>query len=168
MWVMTQMLQPLMGICVVVYFDDILVYSWCLDDHSSHLQQVFQILRREKFYGNLKKCSIAIDKVVFLGYVVSSKGVHMDEDKIKAIVEWPTPTSGHEVRSFHGLATFYRRLIANFSSIAAPPTNCLKQKVFVWTQETAKSFKLLKSKLTEALILALPYFDKTFEVDCDA
>ncbi|KAG5534031.1 hypothetical protein RHGRI_022247 [Rhododendron griersonianum] len=138
MRVMTQMLQPLLGICVVVYFDDILVYSRCFEDHLSHLQQVFEILRREKFYGNLKKCSFAIDKVVFLGYVVSSKGVHMDEDKIKAIVEWPTPTSVHEVRSFHGLVTFYRRFIANFSSIAAPLTDCLKQRVFIWSQEAVE------------------------------
>ena len=115
MRVMTQMLQPLLGVCVVVYFDGILVYSRCLEDHLVHLQLVLDILRREKFYGNMKKCSFGMDQMVFLRYVVSSKGVFMDENKVKAIVDWPTPSSVQEVRSFHGLATFYRRFISNFS-----------------------------------------------------
>ena len=102
--VMTQMLQPLLGDCVGMYFDDILVSSCCLEDHLVHLQLVLDILRREKFYGNMKKCSFGMDQVVFLGYVVSSKGVFMDENKVKTIVDWPTPSSVQEVRSFHGLA----------------------------------------------------------------
>ena len=114
MRVMTQMLQPLLGICVVACFDDILVQSSGLEDHLAHLQLVLDILRREKFYGNMKRCSFGMDQVVFLGYVVSSKGAFMDENKVKAIVIWPTPSSVHEVRSFHGLATFYRRFISNF------------------------------------------------------
>ena len=128
---------------------------------------MLDILRREKFYGNMKKCSFEMDQVVFLGYVVSSKGVFMDENKVKAIVDWPTPSSVHEVRSFHGLPTIYRRLISNFSTIA-PLTNCLKQKSFVWTDKAQDSFQLLKRKLTEAPILALLNFDKIFELNCDA
>ena len=162
------MLQPLLGVCVVVYFDDILVYSRCLEDHLVHLLLVLDILRREKFYGNMKKCSFGMDQVMLLGYGVYFKGVFMDENKVKAIVDWPTPSSVHKVRCFHDLATFYRRFISNFSTIAAPLTNCLKQKSFVWIDEAQESFQLLKRKLTEAPILALPNFDKIFELNCDA
>ena len=91
----------------------------------------------------------------------------MDKNKVKEIVDWPTPSSVHEVRSFHGLATINRRLISNFSTIA-PLTNCLKQKSFVWIDEAQESFQPLKRKLTEAPILALPNFDKIFELNCDA
>ena len=158
--VMTHILQPLLGICVVVYFDDILVYSYCLEDHLVHLQLVLDILRRERFFGNMKKCSFGMDQVVFLGHVVSSKGVFMDENKNKEIVDWPTSSSVHEVRSFRGPATFfYRRFISKFT-IAASLTNCLKQKSFVWPDEAQESFQLLKRKLTEAPILALPNSNK--------
>ena len=114
MRVMSQMLQPLLRICVVACFDDILVYSRCLEDHLAHLQLVLDILRREKFYGNMKMCSFGMDQMVFWGYVVSSKGAFMDENKVKAIVDWPTPSSVHEVRRFHDLAIFYKRFISNF------------------------------------------------------
>ena len=121
MRVMSQMLQPLLRICVVACFDDILVYSRCLEDHLAHLQLVLDILRREKFYGNMKMCSFGMDQMVFWGYVVSSKGAFMDENKVKAIVDWPTPSSVHEVRSFHDLAIFYKRFISNFREISLLP-----------------------------------------------
>ena len=100
-----------MGKFVVVYFDDILIYSNSKEQHLDHLKQVCSILRRENLYANLKKCSLFTDSVIFLGFVVSSKGVSVDRQKVKAIVNWPKPKNIHEVRSFHGLATFYRRFI---------------------------------------------------------
>ena len=94
------------GRFVVVYFDDILVYSKNLDEHINHLHCVLTVLRKEKLYANLRKCSFCMDKVVFLGYVVIAKGIEVDEEKVKAIKEWPTPKSITEVRSFHGLLVF--------------------------------------------------------------
>jgi len=108
MRLMNHALRVFLGRFVVVYFDDILVYSKNLDEHINHLHCVLAVLRKEKLYANLKKCSFCMDKVVFLGYVVSAKGIEVDEEKVKAIKEWPTPKSITEVRSFHGLASFYR------------------------------------------------------------
>ena len=112
----------------------------------------------------MKKCRFGMDQVVFLGYVVSSEGVFMDKNKVKAIVDWLIPSSVHEVRSFHGLATFYRRFISNSNTITALLTDFLMQKSFVWIDEAQESFQPLKRKLTEAPILALPNFDKIFEL----
>uniref|UniRef100_A0A2N9I1S8 CCHC-type domain-containing protein n=1 Tax=Fagus sylvatica TaxID=28930 RepID=A0A2N9I1S8_FAGSY len=119
---------------VVVYFDDILVYSKSLDEHIEHLHCVLPVLRKEKLYANLKTCSFCLDKVVFLGYLVSGKGLAVDEEKVKAIKEWPTPKSITEVRSFHGLASFYRRFVKDFSTLAAPLTEVIKKNERVASQ----------------------------------
>ena len=107
MRLMNHALRAFLGGFVVAYFDDILVYNKNIDKHIDHLHYVLTVLRKEKLYANLKKCSFCMDKVVFLGYVVSVKGIEVDEENVKAIKEWPTPKSITEVRSFHCLASFY-------------------------------------------------------------
>ena len=158
----------MLGVCAVVYFDDILVYSKTLNDHVNHLQSVFELLRRDKFYVNTKKCTFVVSKVGFLGYVVTDKGIAMDEGKVKAILDWQVPRFVAEVRSFHGLATFYRRFIKGFSTIAAPLTDCLKLSTFVWDEAKQQSFESLKVAFTAALVLQAPDFERIFELDCDA
>ncbi|XP_033139178.1 uncharacterized protein LOC103841606 [Brassica rapa] len=165
------MLDELHGSChfVVVYFDDILVYSKNLEDHKMHLKSVLEVLRKEKLFANLGKCSFGTDHVVFLGFVVGADGLRVDEEKIKAIRDWPSPSTVGEVRSFHGLAGFYRRFVPDFSSIAAPLTEVIKKNVgFKWEQAQEKAFQMLKVKLTHAPLLVLPDFSKTFEIECDA
>ena len=116
------------------------------------------VLRKEKLYANLKKCSFCMDKVVFLGYVVSAKGIKVDE-------EWPTPKSITEVRSFHGLASFYQRFVKDFSSLAAPLIEIVKKSVgFKWGSEQDRAFIEIKERLCGAPLLALSNFSKTFEI----
>jgi hypothetical protein len=134
MRLMNHALRAFLGRFVVVYFDDILVYSKSLDEHIEHLHCVLPVLRKEKLYANLKTCSFCLDKVVFLGYLVSGKGLAVDEEKVKAIKEWPTPKSITEVRSFHGLASFYRRFVKDFSTLAAPLTEVIKKNERVASQ----------------------------------
>jgi hypothetical protein len=124
MRLMNHALRAFIGRFVVVYFDDILVYSKDLNEHINHLQCVLDVLRKEKLYANLKKCSFCMEKVVFL---ISAKGIEVDEEKVKAIKEWPTPKSITEVRSFHDLASFYRRFVKNFNTLAALLTEIVKK-----------------------------------------
>jgi hypothetical protein len=169
MRLMNHALRAFIGRFVVVYFDTILVYNKSLDEHIDHLHCVLDVLRKEKLYVNLKKCSFCLDKVVFLGYVVSAKGIVVDEEKLKAIKEWPTPKSITKVRSFHGLASFYRRSVKDFSTLAAPLTKIVKKSVgFKWGSEQGRAFIEIKERLCGAPLLALFDFSKTFEIECDA
>ena len=127
MRLMNHVLREVIGKYVVVYFDDILVYSTCVDEHIRHLRHVFVLLRDAKLYANLSKCTFCMDEVIFLGFVVSSRGVEVDRTKVKAIEGWPTPKSCADVRSFHGLAGFYHRFVRDFSTIAAPLTQLTKK-----------------------------------------
>ena len=168
MRMMNQVLRPFTGSFVVVYFDDILIYSQSKEEHLSHLWQVLITLQANKLYVNLKKCSFCTNKILFLGFIVGEKGIEVDEEKVRAIRDWPTPRTVTDVRSFHGLATFYRRFVRNFSTITAPITDCLKKGKFQWGPKQDESFSAIKSKLCSAPVLALPDFDKVFEVECDA
>jgi hypothetical protein len=168
MWLMNTMLQPYIGKFVVVYFDDILIFSNKKGDHLQHLKIILDALRKHQLYAKLKTCSFLQESLVFLGFFISTEGVEMDSEKVREILEWPGPRSITEVRSFHGLATFYKNNIRNFSSIVATITDCTRGKKFMWTKESEESFKFLKNKVTEAPILTLPNFYKVFEVNCDA
>lgn len=126
---------------MVVYFDDVLIYSSNLDDHIEHLDLVLDGLGKEKLYANLKKCTFSMDKLVFLGFVVSAQGIQVNEEKVRAIQEWPSPTSIGEVRTLHGLASFYRWFVKDFSTLVAPLTEVIKKNVgFKWGEEQEKAF----------------------------
>ncbi|KAL2246177.1 UNVERIFIED_CONTAM: Transposon Ty3-G Gag-Pol polyprotein [Sesamum indicum] len=160
MRLMNHVLRAFVGKFVVVYFDDILVYSRTMEEHVTHLKHVLEVLRKERLFGNLKKCDFCTNKVILLGFVVSGEGIIIDEEKVKAIRDWPTPTIIGEVRSFHGLASFYRRFVKDFSTMAAPLNELTKKNVpFKWGNTQEKAFQAIKDKLTHAPLLALPDFE---------
>ena len=141
MRLMNHVLHSFIGKFMVVYFDDILVYSKNLDEHVEHLHSVLKVLRENKLYANLKKCSFCMESIVFLGFVDSSRGISVDEEKVKAIRDWPTPKNANEVRNFHGLVSFYKRFVKDFSLIATPLNELVKKNVmFKWNEVQEKAF----------------------------
>ncbi|XP_048228314.1 uncharacterized protein LOC125369579 [Ricinus communis] len=168
MRLMNEVLRPFLNKFIVVYLDDILVYSKSESEHMLHLRDLFEKLRTHKLYGKMEKCTFMCNSISFLGYIVSSEGIQVDPEKVKAISTWLVPRDVHEVRSFHGIVSFYRIFIKNFSTTTAPMTELMKKGEFKWSEAAQKSFEEVKTKLCNAPILALPDFDKLFEVECDA
>jgi hypothetical protein len=135
----------------------------------AHLHAVFDALRAARLFGNLEKCTFCTTRVSFLGYVVTPQGIEVDSSKIDAIQSWPTPSTVTQIRSFLGLAGFYRRFVRDFSSIAAPLHELTKKGIpFSWGPAQEEAFTILKDKLTHAPLLQLPDFNKMFELECDA
>ncbi len=155
---------------MVVYIDDILIYSSSLEEHAEHLRKVFQRLRENKLYAKLEKCEFGVTEVDFLGHRITQEGLMMDEHKVKAILDWEPPKSVPALRSFLGLASYYRKFIKNFAKIAGPLTNLLKKSVvtYDWDEACDEAFETLKGILVKAPVLKLPDFDKEFEIHSDA
>jgi hypothetical protein len=170
MRLMNEVLKDFIGKFVIVYLDDILIFSRTETEHLKHLAIVMKRLQQEKLLINMKKSSFMKTELIYLGFFISTDKLKMDPDKVEVIKNWPSPKSIFEVRSFHGLASFYRKFIRNFIGISAPMMDTVKKrhKSFHWTEEAEKSFNLLKKKITEQPILVLPDFNKTFQVKCDA
>lgn len=161
--------RPYLDKFVVVFIDDILVYSKDREAHEGHLREVLSTLREHQLYAKLSKCEFWLEKVAFLGHVISKEGILVDPAKITAVSEWPTPKRATDIRSFLGLAGYYRRFVKDFSIIARPMTNLMKKEnKFLWSQECEEAFQTLKEKLTTAPVLALPDDSGQFEVYSDA
>ncbi|KAL5568094.1 hypothetical protein UlMin_024669 [Ulmus minor] len=154
---------------VIVFIDDILIYSRSRDEHAEHLRVTLQTLKEHRLYAKFSKCEFWLDRVQFLGHVISKEGITVDPVKIEAVSKWSAPTSVTEIRSFLGLAGYYRRFVEGFSSLAVPLTALTKKdKKFEWTDKCERSFQELKQRLTSAPILVLPSEDEEFAVYCDA
>jgi hypothetical protein len=127
---------------VVVFIDDILVYSNSHLEHEQHLRVVLQTLRENQLYAKLDKCEFWLKEVVFLGHVISAEGIFVDPRKVDAVLKWERPTNVKEIRSFLGLAGYYQRFIEGFSTIASPLTKLTHKEVrFVWSEECEASFQ---------------------------
>ena len=151
------------------YIDDILVYSTSVDEHIGHLQQLFDRLRGAGLKMKASKCMFACQEVEFLGHVITKHGVMPDPHKVSAVSEFPTPSNISEVRSFLGLAGYYRRFIQSFAKLASPLNSLLQKSAkFEWGESQAKAFKELKTRLTTAPVLAYPDFNREFALHSDA
>jgi len=154
---------------VIVFIDDILIYSKTKTEYETHLRTVLSTLRQEQLFAKLKKCEFWLSSVAFLGHIISADGLQVDSAKIETVKAWQRPTTPTEIRSFLGLAGYYRKFVPDFSRIASPLTKLTRKDVkFIWTDDCEESFKELKSRLCSAPILALPQPGKTFMVYTDA
>ncbi|XP_074283248.1 uncharacterized protein LOC141607798 [Silene latifolia] len=149
MKLMTEVLRSCLGQFVMAYFDDILVYSNNREEHLRHLGAVFKILREEKLFGKLEKCTFMVEEMTFLGYIVYGRGISVDQEKISAIQPW-------------------LKFIKNFSSVVAPITECMNKGEFQWIENAQQYFEKIKKLMCETLIPKLPDFDQLFKVDCHA
>ena len=166
---MNRVFQPYLDRFVIVFIDDILVYSGILEEHSEHLRIVLQTLRERQLYAKLSKCQFLLDRVTFLGHVISAEGVSVDPQKIEAVVNWKPLKNVSEVRSFLGLTGHYRKFVEGFSKIAAPLTKLIRKYVkYDWVDAYKQSFEELKGRLTSAPVLALPNRRDGFVVYSDA
>ena len=166
---MNRVFQPYLDRFVIVFIDDILVYSRTEAEHVEHLRIVLQILRERQLYAKLDKCEFWLSQIHFLGHVVSRDGVAVDPSKVEAVLQWQRPKNATEIRSFLGLAGYYRRFIEGFAKIASPLTKLTRKAVrFVWNEACEASFQELKKRLTTAPVLALPDDQGGFVVYSDA
>jgi hypothetical protein len=154
---------------VLVFVDDILIYSKTLLEHQQHLRDVFRLLEQNQLFVKKSKCTFAQQSLEYLGHIISSTGVSTDPTKISAVQNWPRPTNLKQLRGFLGLAGYYRKFIRHFGVLCRPLTNLLKKHAqFIWTPAIDEAFLGIKAAMTQAPVLALPDFTKEFELETDA
>ncbi|GKE41605.1 putative reverse transcriptase domain-containing protein, partial [Tanacetum coccineum] len=166
---MNRVCKPYLDKFVIVFIDDILVYSKDEEEHRKHLKIILELLKKDRLYAKFSKCDFWLDLVQFLSHVIDRDGVHVDPAKIEAIKNWDAPTTPTEVRQFLGLAGYYQRFIEGFSLISKPLTKLTqKNKKYEWGKEEEEDFQTLKQKLCSVPILALPEGTEDFVMYCDA
>ena len=165
---MNSIFAPFIRKFVLVFMDDILIYSMNLVDHISHLQQVFEILRKHQLFLKRSKCTFAQPKLEYLGYIISTKGVSTDPEKIKVMRNWPVPTNATELGGFLGFTGYYRKHVEGYGIIAKSLTVLLQKKAFQWTEDAQVAFDKLKLAMSTTPVLALPNFEKQFTIETDA
>jgi hypothetical protein len=169
MYLMNKVFMEYLDKFVVIFIDAILVYSRNEEEHEKHLRLVLQKLRDNQLYAKFSKCEFWLKEVSFLGHVIKGGGTAVDPGKVTDVLNWEPPTTVSEIRSFLGLAGYYRRFIEGFSKIVNPLTSLLeKHKKFIWSEACQNSFDELKKRLTTAPVLVMPDIHKSFDIYCDA
>ena len=169
MCLMNNVMHKYLDKFVVIFIEDILIYSKSKEEHKEHLKMVLQELREHQIFAKFSKCDFFKDKIQYLGHVVTKEGISVDPENIKAIEDWPVPKDVTDVRSFMGITGYYRRFIEGFSRISNPITSLQKKgKKFDWNQKCEDSFKKLKTLLTIAPILRIADPNKDFMVSTRA
>ena len=167
--IMNDVFRPLLDKCVVIYLDDILVYSKNEQEHAEHLRQVLSLLQKHKLYGKLSKCSFFQPEVDFLGHTISKDGISMDQHKVTSIREWPAPTNVKELRSFLGLTAYYMKFVRHYAAIVAPLTDLFAQDAaWDWTDVRQQAFQQVKTAIADATSLAIADPALPFSVSTDA
>jgi hypothetical protein len=152
----------------LVFFDDILIYNKTWEEHLKHLDEVLNIMEAQSLYAKESKCEFGMTELLYLGHIISAQGVQVHQEKIRAILDWPTPRNVTELRSFFGLCSYYRRFMKGFSQLGAPLTDLTKRGAFIWTDESQKAFEQMKVVMGTCPVLALPDFTLPFVLECDA
>jgi hypothetical protein len=165
---MNDVLRPYLRKFVLVFFDDILIYSTSWAKHLRHLSIVLNALRAHSLHLKRSKCSFGTTAVAYLGHVISEGGVAMDAEKVTAVAAWPQPRSMRGRRGFLGLTGYYRNIIPEFGLTVAPLTRLLRRDAFTWDDDAEAAFEALKGALTSGPVLQMPDFSKSFVLDCDA
>jgi hypothetical protein len=169
MYPMNKVFMEYLNKFVMVFIDDILVYSRSEEEHEGHLRLVLQKLREHRLYAKLSKCEFWMKQVAFLGHVISKGGISVDPSKVPHVLSCNVPTSVGDIQSFLGLAGYYRRFIEGFLKISKPMIELLeKDKKFEWTPACEVSFQELKKQLTTTTILVMPNMEKPVSIYCDA
>ncbi|XP_047313934.1 uncharacterized mitochondrial protein AtMg00860-like [Impatiens glandulifera] len=169
MELMNRVFHPYLDQFVMVFINDILIYSRTEEDHAQHLDFFLQVLKKNQLFANLSKCEFWLSQIAFLGHIISPRGIEVDPANVEVVKGWGAPVSVIEVRSFLGLAGYYRRFIKGFSKITLPLTTLTrKDHKFVWTEECADSFETLKNSLITTPILTIPDEVENFTVFTDA
>jgi len=153
---------------VLVFFDDILIYSASWRDHLLHLEKVLSILQEHQLHVKLHKCAFGTKQIAYLGHMISSIGVSMDSDKVVVVLQWLVPSNIKQLRGFLGLTGYYRRFVKGYVALASPLHDLLKKNAFEWSEQAQSAFQDLKAALTKAPVLVLPNFSIPFELETDA
>lgn len=165
---MNKIFQPYLRKFVLVFFDDILIYSKDWSTHLAHLATAFDVLRQNQLYVKKNKCSFGSSSIEYLGHVITAEGVSTDPNKTKAMMVWPIPRTIKQLRGFLGLTGYYRRFVKDYGKIAQPLTQLLKKDGFHWDEQATLAFEELKQAMVQAPVLALPDFSQDFLVETDA